>query len=134
MIKNNYNEQILIIALIIFLVLIPITTANNYNFNAKYKENLDRESLNSDKEIYTKITGSCYDFTFHGKKLLIRNVTIQASGSCLKISGWKHPFPTYFEKTASYFHADYFIGRFFEYPWGDEYDVRGIALGDIEWG
>jgi hypothetical protein len=111
-----------------------ISSAINVNKNKENNLfiNYVEHITDTENEILTIISGVCLSYDIHNNGL-IRNVTIWGLSDSIDIEGWKYPLFTHFFERATVIHTSKFIGYFYEHPWGGDYTVKGIAIGNIEW-
>ncbi len=132
------NKKILILSLVAVAILtIPVSTAVDINTDGdnELRENTDIGTLdNNEKEIFSKIDGSCLDSSFYGIGVFF-NVEIWAtSNTWITIVGYTSLLPprSYTVHTGKYVKVPIFIGYTFQVAPAAQ-TVHGIAFGDIEW-
>jgi hypothetical protein len=127
---------VVVILLFVGVVLSPVITAvDNYTEVDESIDNSRIEPLDkNEKEIFSKIDGSCLDSSFHGIGVFF-NVEIWAGyATWIRIAGYTSLLPprSYIVHSGTFVKAPIFIGYTFNVAPGAQ-TVHGIALGDIEW-
>ena len=135
--RNSYFKVIAVGILVVLVGGSVVSTANSINNNVCYEETEKYvvKPFDDNREIITRIDGSCTYVEIHSKRGIVYDVTFNAEiwGTYLDIDGWMYPFPSYFHELVTYLHTPLFIGFIHRVPGGWTHDIRGIALGNIEW-
>ena len=115
--------------IVLFLGLAIAPSINSENIK------IEPEPLNNrDREIISKIDGSCLDTNFYNIGVFF-NVEIWAGvDTWIEITGYTSILPprSYTVHFGKYVKAPIFVGRTYHTSPGRQY-VRGIAFGNIEW-
>ena len=133
--KKGLYCRITAVGIIVLFMGVSVVSSSTVLINDIYAENIEINTIDENKEIFTIIKGLTKGYTQTNRGLLWRNIQMDAIGQGFEINGWKEPnFQNFFIIGVKHIKVPLFIGWMIpDDEAGGYFTVYGFAIGNIDW-